>query len=83
MFSKKLFGQRINQARKQRKETQAQLGALLGVSNAQISDMEAVKKTTTVENVALICRHYGVSADYLLGLTDDPTPPGAAEEEKP
>ena len=83
MFSKKLFGQRINQARKQRKETQAQLGALLGVSNAQISDMEAGKKTTTVENVALICRHYGVSADYLLGLTDDPTPPGAAEEEKP
>lgn len=71
MFSKELFGQRIRQARKQRKETQAQLGTLLGVSSAQISDIESGKKTTTVENVALICTHYGISADYLLGLTDD------------
>ena len=26
------------------------------------------------ERIALICQHYKVSADYLLGLTDDPKP---------
>jgi hypothetical protein len=34
--------------------------------------MESGKKTTTAEKIAKICRHYRVSADYLLGLSDDP-----------
>ena len=43
--------------------------------------METGKKTTMAEKIALICRHYHISADYLLGLTDDPTPHGRQEEE--
>ena len=34
--------------------------------------MESGKKTTTSEKIAKLCQHYHVSADYLLGLTDDP-----------
>ena len=30
--------------------------------------------STTLEKLSMICRHYNVSADYLLGLTDDPEP---------
>ena len=30
------------------------------------------KKTTVSEKIVKICRHYRVSADYLLGLSDDP-----------
>ncbi len=33
--------------------------------------MESGRKTTTTEKLSLICRHYHVSADYLLGLSDD------------
>ena len=74
MFSKELFGERLRELRKKRRETQDDLAAVLGVTNAQISDMEKGKKTTTLEKVALICEHYKVSADYLLGFSDDPTP---------
>lgn len=74
MFSKKLFGQRIAELRKNSGESQTALGEMIGVKKGQISGIELGNVTTTAERIALICRHYGVSADYLLGLTDDPEP---------
>lgn len=74
MFSKELFGQRISKLRKDFDETQLALGELLGVGKSQISEIERGNRTTTAERIALICQHYHVSADYLLGLTDDPEP---------
>jgi len=74
MFSKKLFGQRIYELRNSSGETQAVLGEILGVKKAQISGIERGNATTSAERIALICEHYHVSADYLLGLTDDPEP---------
>ena len=72
MFSKKLFGQRLLEIRKLHKETQPDLAELLNLSRSRISEMENGKNTTTIENFALICEHYKVSANYLLGLSDDP-----------
>ena len=72
MFSKELFGQRLRALRKENKETQDHLAEVLGVRKTQISEMENGNRTTTLEKLALICEHYGISADYLLGLTDDP-----------
>ncbi|MCI8422040.1 MAG: helix-turn-helix transcriptional regulator [Lawsonibacter sp.] len=74
MFSKELFGQRILQLRKQHGETQKDLGELLDVGKGHISEIERGNRTTSAERIALICKHYSVSADYLLGLTDDPAP---------
>ena len=74
MFSKELFGQRILEQRKAHGETQAVLAELLGVKKNHISGIECGHRTTSAERIALICEHYGVSADYLLGLTDDPVP---------
>lgn len=71
MFTKELFGQRLKAIRKAANEKQDDLAEAIGVKKAQISEMENGKKTTTVEKVALICQHYGVSADYLLGLKDE------------
>ncbi|WP_294474487.1 helix-turn-helix transcriptional regulator [uncultured Intestinimonas sp.] len=73
-FNKKVFGERLREVRKQCGEAQTAIAKLIDVSVPQVSDMENGKKTTTVEKMALICEHYRVSADYLLGLTDDPTP---------
>ena len=73
-FNKKVFGERLREVRKQYGEAQTAIAKLIDVSVPQVSDMENGKKTTTVEKMALICEHYRVSADYLLGLTDDPTP---------
>ena len=79
MFSKELFGQRILQLRKQHNETQKDLAELLDVGKGHISEIERGNRTTSAERIALICEHYGVSADYLLGLTDDPEPKKKAE----
>ena len=71
MFSKELFGQRLRALRKQNKENQDDLAEVLGVRKTQISEMENGNRTTTLEKLALICEHYKVSADYLLGLSDE------------
>ena len=81
MFSKELFGQRIFERRKEAGETQKTLAQLLGVGETQISEIERGNRTTSAERIALICEHYKVSADYLLGLTDDPEPKYKAETE--
>ncbi len=74
MFSKEIFGQRLKAIRKEKKETQDDLALILDVGKSHISEMERGNRTTTAEKIALICEHYRVSADYLLGLSDDPNP---------
>ncbi len=74
MFSTEIFGQRLRDARKARGEKQEHLGQLLGVGKSQVSEMERGSASTTLEKLSLICQHYNVSADYLLGLTDEPKP---------
>ena len=74
MFSKEIFGQRLKAIRKEKKETQDDLALVLDVGKSHVSEMERGNRTTTAEKIALICEHYRVSADYLLGLSDDPSP---------
>ena len=74
MFSKEIFGQRLKEVRKKNRETQDDLALVLDVGKSHVSEMERGNRTTTAEKIALICAHYRVSADYLLGLSDDPRP---------
>lgn len=71
MFNKEVFGQRLRELRKKANEKQDDLAESLGITKTQVSDMENGKKTTTLEKFALICEHYQVSADYLLGFQDE------------
>ncbi|MCI8475050.1 MAG: helix-turn-helix transcriptional regulator [Oscillospiraceae bacterium] len=72
MLNKKEFGLRLREVRKASDEQQKDLADFLDISTAQVSDMENGKKTTTLERLVLICEHYNVSSDYLLGLSDAP-----------
>lgn len=72
MSTKEIFAQRMRELRKKTQEPQRVLADLLGVSINQISEMEKGSRMTTLEKLPLICKHYHVSADYLLGLTDQP-----------
>ena len=47
------------------------LGAVIGIGRNAVSEIECGRKTTTTEKLSKICKHYHVSADYLLGLSDD------------
>lgn len=42
------------------------------MSEVQISYLESGKRTTSLEKFVLLCEHYQVSADYLLGLREEP-----------
>ena len=74
MFKKEIFAGRLRELRRRPGENQEDLAEILGVTATQVSDMEKGKKTTTLEKFALICEHYQVSSDYLLGLSDQPSP---------
>ena len=80
LFDKRLFGERLKEVRLKNGDKQPKVADLIEVSIPQVSDMERGKKTTTLEKFALLCEHYKVSADYLLGLTDDPKPYGRKDE---
>ena len=74
MFRKEIFSQRLREVRTEADEKQADVARLLGVKPNQIVEMENARKTTTFEKLCKLCEHYNVSADYLLGLIDDPRP---------
>ena len=79
MFSKKIFGQRIKEIRIRAGETQTELGEVVSLQKSRISEIENGVNTTPLEKVVLICEHYNISSDYLLGLSDDPAPRGRTE----
>ncbi len=67
-----IFSERLKKLRLENDESQAQTGANIGVSKVQISEMESGLKMTTSEKIAHLALHFGVTTDYLLGLSDDP-----------
>lgn len=74
MFRREIFCFRIKQMRRVRKESQIDLAEALEMSQSQVSAMETGRQTTTLENLYKICEYYNISADYLIGLTDEPRP---------
>ena len=74
MYSNELFGARLRELRHKAKETQKELADLLGVKQNQIGEMEHGRGASTFAKLAILCEHYNISADYLLGLTDEPWP---------
>jgi len=45
----------------------------IGVSMGHIGDWKSGRSSPTSERVVKLAKYFEVSADYLLGLTDDPT----------
>lgn len=72
MLDKKILGQRLLELRKQKGLSQKAIAEMLEVTRTQISDIENGKSGTNLERFVLLCEFYHVSADYLLGITDDP-----------
>ena len=62
------FGERLRQLRKQKKLTQKQLAALIGVKNSIVSFYEVGDRIPSPEMLVKLAMTLGVSADYLLGI---------------
>ena len=69
------IGQRIAQKRKELGLSQEALGSKLGVSRQSIYKWEADSALPEVDKLIALSRLFGVTTDYLLGLTDTPEPP--------
>jgi transcriptional regulator with XRE-family HTH domain len=65
-----VVGERLSEIRKDHNDTQAALADYLKVSVSAIRSWEQEKSSPPHDMLVSICRHYQVSADYLLGLSD-------------
>ena len=72
MFDRIVFGQRLLELREKGNLSQSAVAQLLNVTRTQVSDIENGKSGTSLERLFQLCEFYRVSADYLLGITDDP-----------
>ena len=60
---------RIRALRKKNKLTQLQVGKYLGVGNTAVSMYETGQRHLDEETISQLCRLFGCTADYLLGLS--------------
>lgn len=60
--------QRMVDVRTDHDETQRQLAAAIGYHQVQIARYETGKNVPSIDYLVKFCKHYRVSADYLLGL---------------
>ena len=65
------FGDKLRALRMEKKLTQNDLAARLGIVGASVSSYEKNKQYPSVEVLIQLCQIFDVSADYLLGLSDD------------
>ena len=64
----KTYQERIKEIRVDSDTNQTKAAAVIDVLQSYYSKQERGKKPFTVEQIIKICQHYGVSADYILGL---------------
>ncbi len=66
-----VFSERVKQLRKDKKQSQNEVGKALGKSRETISKYELGEREPDPNVIALLSKHFNVSSDYMLGITDD------------
>lgn len=65
---------RIRDLREDRDLTQTELAAVIKTTQQQYSKIENGNSDISGEKLILLARFYNVSADYILGISDEPKP---------
>ncbi len=63
---------RIRNTREDRDLTQAEIGKLLQKSQQGYNHIEAGRAELKIEDLVTLCKYYNLSADYLIGIIDEP-----------
>lgn len=63
---------RIKSLREDNDFNQSQIAKVIGTTQQHYSKIETGKADIYGEKLILLAKFYGVSADYILGLTDTP-----------
>ena len=62
---------RLRDLREDNDLTQLQIATLLGTSQTMYARYERGANEMPIRHLIVLCRYYGVSADYVLGLESD------------
>ena len=74
-LSLEVLGARLRRRRQDQHLSQQELATLMQVPQSWISELENGKRPhVEADTVYRFCRVLGCTSDYLVGLTDDPTP---------
>ena len=68
------YRERLRNIREDRDLTQSQIGVVINKSQQGYNHIETGRAELKIEDLIKLCRFYDVSADYLIGLTNKPTP---------
>ena len=71
-FNKEILRTRLKEVRKENKFTQIDIGVLLNIDHSVWCRYELGKTTIPTSFLYIFCKQFNVSADYLLGKTDNP-----------
>jgi transcriptional regulator with XRE-family HTH domain len=67
------LGQRLQEARKLSNITQKAMADFLNMTEQGYQLYEYGKRAPSYINLVKICRHLGITSDWLLGISDDPS----------
>jgi HTH-type transcriptional regulator, competence development regulator len=70
-----ILGSRLKKLREKHNLTQERAGEIFGLTKYQIHRYESGISNPDPDIINKFADYYGVSADYLLGRTDNPNPP--------
>ena len=68
------YRQRLRAVREDRDYTQSEIGKVLQKSQKGYNHIEAGRAELKIEDLIRLCKFYNLSADYLIGLTDEKIP---------
>ncbi len=66
-----VFAERLRNLRDKKGQTQDEVGKAVGKSRESVSKYEIGEREPDTISIASFAKHFNVSADYILGITDD------------
>ena len=68
------YHKRLKDLREDSDLTQREVACVIGKSQQGYNHIEVGRAELKIDDLILLCKFYGVTADYMIGLTDDLTP---------
>ncbi|WP_432401042.1 helix-turn-helix domain-containing protein [Wukongibacter sp. M2B1] len=65
------LGQRLKQLRKEKELTIREVAKLFSIGKSTLSDWENERRNPNYDMIKKLAEFYGVTVDYLLGITDE------------
>ena len=65
------YRERLKSLREDNDYTQTEIGKLINKSQQGYNHIETGRAELKIDDLAILCKFYKVSADYIIGLTND------------